>query len=70
MNYERLFQLLAVIFGAAAAFFFWRGQTEAMFVSGVVGAVCFFLSIRFQIKQRLDERAANSPQHEMDTSDE
>ena len=68
MNYQRLFQLLAVIFGAAGAFFFWRGQTEAMFVSGVIGAACFFLSIRFEIKQRLDERAASRV--EADTSDE
>lgn len=63
MNYERLFQLLAVIFGAAGAFFLYRGSTDAMFVSGVVGAACFFLSIRFQIKERLDERARSAGEH-------
>ena len=68
MNYERLFQFLAVIFGAAAGFFLWRGSTDAMFISGVVGAACFFLSIRFQIKERLDARAADAAN--ADTTDE
>ena len=58
MNYEKLFLSLAVLFGAVAAFFLWRWQTDAMFVTAVLGAVCFFLSIRMQVKQRLDERAA------------
>lgn len=60
MNYEKLFQLLAVIFGAAAAYFLWRGQTDPMFVCGVLGAVAFFLGIRFQVRARLDEREAKS----------
>ena len=68
MNYERLFQLLAVIFGAAGAFFFWRGATDAMFIAGVIGAVCFFLSIRFQTKERLDARARATA--DPNTSDE
>ena len=68
MNYERLFQILAVFFGAVAAFFLWRGSTDAMFVAGVVGAACFFLSIRFQIKERLDDRAATATN--ADTTDE
>jgi hypothetical protein len=55
---ERIFQVLAVILAGVAAFFLYRGQTDAAFVSGVLSAVSFFLSIRFQIKERLNERAA------------
>lgn len=57
---ERLFQVLAVILAGVAAFFLWRGETDALFVSAVFGAVCFFLSIRFQVKDRLNRRDAET----------
>ncbi len=56
MNYERLFQGLAIVLALSAAFFYWKGQTDAAFVSAVLGAVSFFISIRVQIKYRLAER--------------
>ncbi|MBK7394127.1 MAG: hypothetical protein IPI64_12660 [Chloracidobacterium sp.] len=59
MNWERTFQLLAVAFAGIAAFFYWRGNYDTMFVTAVIGAVAFFLSIRMQVKTRLDERRAN-----------
>lgn len=31
---------------------------DGLFVSAVIGAVCFFLSIRFQVKERLKVREA------------
>jgi uncharacterized membrane protein YjjP (DUF1212 family) len=55
---ERLFQILAVILAGVAAFFLWKGNWDATFVSAVFGAVCFFLSIRFQVKERLKIRDA------------
>lgn len=58
MTMERLFQILAVILIGVAAFFLWKGNTDGLFISGVIGAVCFFLSIRFQVKERLTEREA------------
>ncbi|MDQ3799182.1 MAG: hypothetical protein M3384_07020, partial [Acidobacteriota bacterium] len=61
---ERLFQILAVILAGVAAFFFWRGNLDATFVSAVFGAVCFFLSIRFQIKERMDAREAERQREE------
>ena len=73
MNYERLFQGLAVVLGAAAGFFLYRGQMEAAFVSGVLGAVSFLLSIRFQIKERINERDAleyEDEDEEFDSSQE
>jgi hypothetical protein len=57
---ERLFQILAVILAGIAAFFLWKGNTDGLFVSAVLGAVCFFLSIRFQVKERLNRRDAEA----------
>lgn len=53
---EKLFKILAVILIGIAAFFLWRGSYEAVFVSAVFGAVCFFLSIRFEVGKRVSER--------------
>jgi hypothetical protein len=55
---ERLFQILAVILAGIAAYFLWNGNNDAGFITVVFGAVSFFLSIRFQVKERLDQRKA------------
>ena len=60
---ERFFQILAVILIGVAAFFLWRGNTDGAFISAVLGAVSFFLSVRFQVKERLKKR-------EIETTDE
>lgn len=49
--------MLAVVFIGIAAFFLWRGNYDALFISAVVGAVCFFLSYRFQVGERIKQRA-------------
>ena len=54
---ERFFQVLAAVLAAVAAYFLWAGNFDGVFLAGVAASVCFFLSIRFQIKQRLKERA-------------
>jgi len=62
MTTERIFQILAVILIGIAAYFLWLGNNEGVFISAVVGAVCFFLSIRFAAKERLkniDEEIAD-----------
>lgn len=56
MNLELLFKILSVVFIGAAAYFLWSGSKDGTFVSAVLGAVCFFLSIRFQIKERVEQR--------------
>ena len=61
---ERLFQILAVILAGIAAYFLWNGNNDAGFVSVVGGAVSFFLSVRFQVKERLDQRAAERLEEE------
>ena len=55
---ERVFQILAVILIGVAAFFVWRGDTDAVFITAVAGAVCFFLSVRFEIGKRVNQRKA------------
>jgi hypothetical protein len=53
---ERLFQILAVILIGVAAFFFWRDENDAMFVAAALGAVCFFVGVRFQLREKLKDR--------------
>jgi hypothetical protein len=52
MSGERIFQVLAVAFAVLAAYFLWQGETDWLFVTAVLGACSFFISIRFQIKER------------------
>ncbi len=47
-----------MILVGVAAFFLWKSNNDGVFVAAVAGAVCFFLSIRFQVKERLSEREA------------
>jgi hypothetical protein len=43
-----------------AAYFLWARNTEGAFVSAVLGCVAFFLSIRFQVKERNRVREAEN----------
>lgn len=68
MKLELLFQILAVILLGVAAFFLWQNNMDGVFVSAVLGAVCFFLSVRFQITERKKQREDSSAnEHESDT---
>lgn len=53
---ERIFQIVAVILAGIAAYFLWQGNGDGAFVSAVLGAVSFFLSVRFQVKERNKQR--------------
>ena len=66
---ERLFQILAVLFALAAAYFFWTGNKDAIFISVVLGCVSFFLSIRFQVKARNTAREAEREAAASETDD-
>jgi hypothetical protein len=68
MIMERLFQLLALVLAVAAAYFYWTDSRDALFASVVLGAVAFFLSIRFQIKERNRLRGAEAGQLQDATS--
>ena len=64
---ERLFQILAVILAGVAAYFLWSKNGDGAFISAVFGAVAFFLSIRFQVKERLKQRAIENEQAALET---
>jgi uncharacterized membrane protein YjjP (DUF1212 family) len=55
---ERLFQILAAILAGVAVFFLWKGNKDGTFIAAVFGAVCFFLSVRFQVKERMKKLEA------------
>ncbi|MFM9905976.1 MAG: hypothetical protein ACKVQJ_15545 [Pyrinomonadaceae bacterium] len=54
---ERVFQIAAVILAGIAAFFLWRGETESVFVSIVLCAVAYLVSLRFKVRARIKQRA-------------
>jgi hypothetical protein len=49
-----------VILIGVAAYFLWVGNKDGVFISAVLGAVAFFLSVRFQVKERLKQRENDS----------
>lgn len=53
---ERAFQIAAVLLIGVAAYFLWKANTDGVFVAAVLGAVAFFLSVRFQVKGRLRQK--------------
>ena len=55
---ERVFQIAAVVFIAAAAVFFLLDNIDGVFISIVLGCLSFFLSVRTQVKGRLAIRDA------------
>lgn len=58
---ELVFRILAVVLAGIAAFFLiWRNDAETAFIVAVLGAVSFFLSVRFQVKERLKRRDAET----------
>lgn len=53
MKTQRIFQITAVILLGIAAYFLWLGIRDGVFVSLVLSGCAYFLSMRFQIKERL-----------------
>ena len=72
----RIFQVLAVILAGVAVFFWWRENTDWAFASGVFAASSYFLSLRFQMKERVmaadaeKERAAARPGQDPDDEED
>ena len=52
----RFFQIVAVILAGIAAYFLCLENKDGVFVAIVLAACSFFISIRFQAKERLDKR--------------
>jgi len=66
---DRFFQITAVILAGVAAYFLWQGNADRAFVAAVFGAVSFFLSVRVQVKRRLNEREAARVEEEQRSSE-
>jgi hypothetical protein len=69
MKTERIFQIVAVILAGIAAYFLWNGNSDAAFVSAVLGCVSFLLSVRFQVKERNLEREMELARNQSDASE-
>lgn len=50
---ERTWMIVAGLCLFVAGLFLWRGQVNAAFVAGTLGAVSWFLSLRDQLKQKI-----------------
>ena len=61
---DRIFQAAAVILAGVAAYFLWVANKDGAFIAAVLGCVAFFLSIRFQVKERNRIREA---EHDKET---
>lgn len=66
---ERIFQVVAAVIALVAVYFLVSGNNERAFVAGVVGAVCFFLSVRFAAKKRIADRAAAKEEADVETAE-
>ncbi len=62
------FQIFAVIFIGVAAFLLWRGNYEAVFVASALSSVSYFLSFRYQTKERVDERDSKLYKNDFDVN--
>jgi hypothetical protein len=60
MTTIRIFQIVSVILVLIASYFLWVENKDGVFVSLVLAACSFFMSIRFQAKSRLDQSTAES----------
>lgn len=67
---ERFFQIMGAMLAGVAVFFWWKDNNDAMFISTVIGAVCFFLSFRFQVKERMQQREREKNALEIKTANE
>ena len=65
---KAIWMILAAAGGVLAAVFVFRGDFDKAFVAAAGGAVCWFLSYRVQLKQRLASR--NEEYEDDEESDE
>ena len=67
---ERIFQLLAVLLLLIAGYFFWSDNFDAVFITSVLGAASFILSLRFQAKSRVALIPASPPEEDSENERE
>jgi hypothetical protein len=57
---ERLWMIASGILLALAAFFVWRNNLSAAFVTAAVGACAWFLSYRTELKKKIEDDESNT----------
>lgn len=57
---ERVWMIASGILLVLAAFFVWRNNLSAAFVTGALGACAWFLSYRAELRKTIDDDEANS----------
>lgn len=67
---ERAFQILAGLLAITAGYFYWTGNIEAMYVTAVLGCVAFFLSVRVQVRRRVNALDAEIRARNADARDQ
>lgn len=68
-HFERIFQFSIIIFVGLAAFFYYVANDDGVFISVVLACLCFFLSVRFQVKERNDQREMDRERELLDEPD-
>jgi len=56
---ERLWMIASGILLVLAAFFVWRNNLSAAFVTGALGACAWFLSYRAELRKTIDDDESN-----------
>ena len=62
----KIFQILTAVFIGVAVYFVWLKDYDNLFVIAVLAVCSFFLSMRFQIKERLDQREREQEEREIE----
>jgi hypothetical protein len=57
---ERLWMIASGILLALAAFFIWRNNLSAAFVTAALGACAWFLSYRAELKNKIEDDEPNT----------
>ena len=53
MNWERAWMIASAVLLISAAFFVWRNNLSAAFVTAALGACAWFLSYRVQLREKI-----------------
>ena len=60
---ERFWIIASVTLLALAAFFVWRNNLSAAFVTAALGACAWFLRYRAELKKNFDDDDDSNPEH-------
>jgi hypothetical protein len=53
MPIKLIFKIIAILFIPVAIYLYWQSNMDGVFIAAVLGSVCFFLSIRFDLREKV-----------------